>query len=208
MGIALERMYVLDGGQIGRKLRNRAARYLATDAVGQEAIREGAREFYDMRSDIVHNRLHRLSPQRVHAAFGKGFDIARRSLFKLLREGPPEDWNAVARAGAEACGPVDGYPKRRLCWWFPMGMPSIGGASLRRPCARRFAFQAFGDRPSTVTVHYPFHPLHCRCLEVVAWPRQPHLAVTVRQPDGQTLKIRCGWSNPLRRTVSCVSESS
>ena len=43
--------------------------------------------------------------------------------------------------------------------------------------------------PSTVTVHYPFHPLHCRCLEVVAWPRQPHLAVTVRQPDGQTLKI-------------------
>ena len=43
--------------------------------------------------------------------------------------------------------------------------------------------------PSTVTVHYPFHPLHCRCLEVVAWPRRPHLAVTVRQPDGQTLKI-------------------
>ena len=43
--------------------------------------------------------------------------------------------------------------------------------------------------PSTVTVHYPFHPLHCRCLEVVAWPRQPHLAVTVREPDGQTLKI-------------------
>ena len=46
-----------------------------------------------MRSDIVHNRLHRLTPERVHSAFVNGFDIARRSLFKLLREGPPEDWN-------------------------------------------------------------------------------------------------------------------
>ena len=43
--------------------------------------------------------------------------------------------------------------------------------------------------PSTVTVHYPFHPLHGRCLEVVAWPRQPRLAVTVCQPDGQALKV-------------------
>ena len=50
--------------------------------------------------------------------------------------------------------------------------------------------------PSTVTVHYPFHPLHCRCLEVVAWPRQPHLAVTVRQPDGQTLKLPLWMVDP------------
>ena len=99
VGIALERMYVLDEGNIARKLRNRAARYLATDAPGQEKIRESAREFYDVRSDIVHNRLHRLSPERVHAAFRSGFDIARQSVLKQLREGPPEEWNVAADAG-------------------------------------------------------------------------------------------------------------
>ena len=88
-------MYVLDEGQISRKLRNWAARYLASDARGQETIRESAREFYAVRSDIVHNRLHRLSPERVHAAFRRGFDIARKSLFKLLREGPSAEWNAT-----------------------------------------------------------------------------------------------------------------
>jgi len=34
--------------------------------------------------------------------------------------------------------------------------------------------------PSTVTVHYPFHPLHDYCLDVVVWPRQATQAVTVR----------------------------
>ena len=94
VGIALERMYVLDEWKISRKLRNRAARYLGTDGPSQESIRESAQDFYGVRSDIVHNRLHRLTPVRVHAAFRDGFDIARKSLFKLLREGPPEDWNA------------------------------------------------------------------------------------------------------------------
>ena len=42
---------------------------------------------------------------------------------------------------------------------------------------------------STVTVHFPFHPLHNRCLDVVAWPRQATSAVTVRHPYGKTLKI-------------------
>ena len=99
VGIALERMYVLEEGKISRKLRNRAARYLATDGSSQESIRESAQEFYDVRSDIVHNRLHRLTPERVHAAFCNGFDIARRSVFKLVREGLPEDWNASGNAG-------------------------------------------------------------------------------------------------------------
>ena len=40
-----------------------------------------------------------------------------------------------------------------------------------------------------MTVHYPFHPLHNRRLDVVIWPRQPHNAVTVKHPDGQSLKI-------------------
>ncbi len=43
--------------------------------------------------------------------------------------------------------------------------------------------------PLTVTAHYPFHPLHRQCLEVVAWPRRADLALTVRHPDGKTLKV-------------------
>ena len=100
VGIALERMYVLDEGKIGRKLRNRASGFLGTDAESRERIRESVREFYDARSDIVHNRLHKVSPERVQAAFGKGFDIARRSLFRLLREGPPEDWSTLGCGGS------------------------------------------------------------------------------------------------------------
>ena len=43
VGIALERMYVLDEGQIGRKLRNRAARYL-NNRRGRRGERQGNRK--------------------------------------------------------------------------------------------------------------------------------------------------------------------
>ena len=99
VAMALERMYVLDEGNIGRKLRNRTARLLGTDAASEQRIKDDVRELYDVRSDIIHNRLHRLKLERVHAAFVNGFDIARQSLFKLLREGRPEDWNASGNAG-------------------------------------------------------------------------------------------------------------
>ena len=100
VAIALERMYELDQGKISRQLRGRASRYLGTDAASRERIREVVGEFYDARSDIVHNRLEKMTPQSNRVAFGKGFEIARRSLFKLLRDGPPEDWNASRDAGS------------------------------------------------------------------------------------------------------------
>ena len=94
VAMALERMHVPDEGNYGRKLRNRTARFLGTDAESEKRIGENVRELYDVRSDIVHNRLHMLTPERVQSAFVQGFDLARRSLFKMLREGMPEDWNA------------------------------------------------------------------------------------------------------------------
>ena len=100
VAMSLERMYVLDEGNIGRKLRNRAARLLGTDSASENRIRDDVRELYDVRSDIVHNRLHKLTPDRVHSAFVNGFDIARQSLFKLLREGPPGEWNAAVKTGS------------------------------------------------------------------------------------------------------------
>ena len=39
----------------------------------------------------------KVTPQGNRVAFGKDFEIARRSPFKLLRERPPEDWNASRR---------------------------------------------------------------------------------------------------------------
>ena len=63
VAMALERMYVLDEGNIGRKLRNRTAQLLGTDAASEKRIRDNVRELYGVRSDIVHNRLHKLTPE-------------------------------------------------------------------------------------------------------------------------------------------------
>ena len=103
VAMSLERMYVLDENKIGRKLRNRAARFLASDEASEQEITEAVRELYGVRSDIIHNRLHNLTPERVHSAFVNGFDIARRSLFKMLREGMPEVWNASGNVGEDGC---------------------------------------------------------------------------------------------------------
>ena len=108
VGMALERMYVLDEGNIGRKLRNRTAWLLGTDAASEKRFSDNVKELYDVRSDIVHNRLHKLTPERVQAAFVKGFDLARQSLFKLLREGSPADWSAALSDRRQAGKPGRG----------------------------------------------------------------------------------------------------
>jgi len=81
------------------KLRNRTVRLLGADAVSEQKIKDKVKEPYDVRSDIVHNRLHRLTPDGVHSAYVEGFDLARQSLFKLLREGPPEHQAAAEGNG-------------------------------------------------------------------------------------------------------------
>ena len=107
VAMALERMYVLDENKISRKLRYRTAQLLGTDAASEKRIRDEVQELYDVRSDIVHNRLHKLTPDRVHSAFVMGFDLARRSLFGLLRDGPPTHWS-----GAGGDGRRPGRPHR------------------------------------------------------------------------------------------------
>ena len=99
VAIALERMYVLDEGKISRKLRNRASHYLGTDAESRERIKESVEELYDARSDIVHSRTRKGTVSKNRMVFSKGFDVARRSVFKLLREGRPDDWNKLVVAG-------------------------------------------------------------------------------------------------------------
>ena len=43
--------------------------------------------------------MDQLSPGRYREVFDTGFAIARRSLFKLLREGPPDDWRTTGGEG-------------------------------------------------------------------------------------------------------------
>ena len=95
IGAALERMYDVGKRKISPKLQNRISGFLGTDDESRESIKTTVKEFYDARSEIVHGRTDKMSPLRTNAAFVKGFKIARRSVFKLLREGPPDDWNAL-----------------------------------------------------------------------------------------------------------------
>ena len=99
VAISLERMFLLDEANFGRKLRGRTAELLGTDAASDTRIRENVKELYDVRSDIIHNRLHRLTPERVNSAYVEGFDLARQSLFKLLCDGSPYGWKGPTLPG-------------------------------------------------------------------------------------------------------------
>ena len=47
-----------------------------------------------------------------------------------------------------------------------------------------------------MTVYYPFHPLRRQSLEVLLWPRQAHLSVTVCAPDDSALKTALWMLEP------------
>ena len=92
--IALERLYQLDSREISRKMQIRAARFLEHDAGSQLQVMETIKKLYDTRSGIVHNKQKQNSPARNQEIFKEGFSIAKRTLFKLLREGAP-DWEKL-----------------------------------------------------------------------------------------------------------------
>ena len=96
VAIALERIYDLPQGRISRELQNRVSAYLGTDAESRERVKESVKKFYDARSNIVHSRSANVFPQINRSIFVKGFDIARRTVFKLLHEGPPKNF-VIAR---------------------------------------------------------------------------------------------------------------
>ena len=92
VAIALEGMYELPDRYKSRILQERVSSYLAADVEDQKRIKERIRTFYETRSNIVHGGSGQASPFRYGAAFVTGFDLARRSLFKLLDEGRPDNW--------------------------------------------------------------------------------------------------------------------
>ena len=100
VAISLERMYELDQGEVSFKLKTRAAYFLESDTEARLRVFKDVGEFYGARSKIVHNsRKKRGAAEGRGAAFKKGFDVARRSVIKLLQDGPPPDWNEMVIAG-------------------------------------------------------------------------------------------------------------
>lgn len=100
VAIALERMYEdeRDRGAIGLKLGTRAARFLETGTEDHERVLQDVQEFYHVRSAIVHKRKKPPAAEVKEQVFTRGFKVARRSIVKLLRDGPP-NWNEMVIAG-------------------------------------------------------------------------------------------------------------
>ena len=99
VAIALERMYGLDGGEISHKLRTRSSWFLGRDAEDRVRVMESVAEFYRVRSEIVHKGKRKASEERYRESFDTGFDLAARTLFKLLKEGSPGNWEKLVIAG-------------------------------------------------------------------------------------------------------------
>lgn len=98
VAIVLEGMYELPERGKASELARRASGFVSTDARDRQRVRESALQFYRTRSEIVHGDWNREFSFGTGAAFVTGFDLARRTLFKLLREGPPGNWMDLVSA--------------------------------------------------------------------------------------------------------------
>ena len=114
VAIALERMYELSGGEISHKMRIRASWFLGRGAGDRVLIMQSVKKFYGVRSEIVHNRKRKTSSEKYREAFDTGFDIAARTLFKLLKDGPPDDWEEMVIAGSYSCPTSYIFPLRAI----------------------------------------------------------------------------------------------
>lgn len=95
LAVALEIMYDIPKNNSSRKLRNRVSEFLGTDLESRETLEEHVRRFYDERSASVHNRLETTTAQEKQEAFELGFEIAKRTFFKILKKGRPDDWDRI-----------------------------------------------------------------------------------------------------------------
>lgn len=99
VAMALERIYELDRDEISFKLKTRAACLLETGKEDRLRVFRDVSKLYDVRSAIIHKRKKQPSAEQKETVFNRGFDVARRSVVKLLRDGAPPDWNEVVLAG-------------------------------------------------------------------------------------------------------------
>ena len=104
VAIAMEMMYELERQELSYKLRMRASCFLERSSEKRVETFERMKKFYNARSSVVHNdkkmqKKKQEKPKEYHQdvseQFNEGFDLARRTLFKLLLEGRPSDWDEL-----------------------------------------------------------------------------------------------------------------
>ena len=95
VAVTLEGMYDLPRQRRSYELQKRVANFVGTDALDRERIKRTIGRLYNVRSEIVHSGSGEALPFRKEAAFVAGFSLARNSLFKLVREGRPKDWERL-----------------------------------------------------------------------------------------------------------------
>lgn len=93
LAIALEGMYELPRNRKSKKLGDRVSRFIGENAEERSRIKETIQSFYDARSDVVHSGSGKDWPLGKEAVFNRCFSLARRSLYKFLREGGPDNWD-------------------------------------------------------------------------------------------------------------------
>ena len=93
VAIALERMFKPQDRGISKQLQKKVAGFLEGSDEVQSRVKEAVEHFYDVRSAIIHGpkneRKKRLLEEKKKA-FDAGFGLTRRSLFKMLRDGLPQ----------------------------------------------------------------------------------------------------------------------
>ena len=93
VAIALERIFKPRDGGISRQLQEKVASFLQGNDEVQSRVKEAVEHFYNVRSAIIHgpkdDKKKRLLEEK-NEAFDAGFDLVRRSLFKMLRDGLPQ----------------------------------------------------------------------------------------------------------------------
>ena len=108
VAIAMEMMYELERQELSYKLRMRASCFLKRSSEKRVETFERMKKFYNARSSVVHNdkkmqKKKQENPKEYHQdvseQFNEGFDLARRTLLKLLLEGRPSDWDELVLSG-------------------------------------------------------------------------------------------------------------
>ena len=90
LAIALESMYELDAPEITYKLRTRAAVFLESEPEKRKVTFDKVRDFYRVRSNIVHGSV---PGERQREVMEAGLEMARRTLLAILGRGEMPDWD-------------------------------------------------------------------------------------------------------------------
>lgn len=104
VAIALEQLYQIGRGEINNKLKTRAACFLRTSKEERMRVLKEVSTLYSIRSKIVHGETGQPSPGAKQTGFNKGFNIARESIVKILRDGRPGNWDEVVVGGTGTDG--------------------------------------------------------------------------------------------------------